>query len=103
MDIVRTLYEDLHRKYKITKYDYSRQWLKKSKGYLAHIDSTNNCPSLEVLLALYGQAIRQRQVWEKGEQDSCGSEKAIYTQNTDYFKNIEHQLEREIRKQALTM
>ena len=103
MDIVKTLYEDLHDKYRITKYDYSRQWLKKSKGYMAYIHSTNQRPSLEVLFALYGQAIRQRQVWENSEKGKTGSEKAIYTQHTDYFKKIELRLEEEIRNQALTM
>ena len=47
MEIVNTLYEQLNRKLKITKYDYSRDWLKKSKGYLAYIQSSKNTASLD--------------------------------------------------------
>jgi hypothetical protein len=88
---------------KITKYDYSRQWLGKSKGYLAYLQSTKSQPSLNVLFALYGQAIRQRQIWQRSTETKHGNDKAIYNENTRYFADIENSIEKEIRQQALTM
>ena len=103
MEIVNTLYEQLNRKLKITKYDYSRDQLKKSKGYLAYIQSSKNTASLDVLFALYGQAIKQRTMWEEGGKRRNGSAKELYKEHTEYFKDIERTIENEIRQQALTM
>ena len=101
MNIVKTLYEELNARYRLSKYEYSRQWLKKSKHYLAYIESANKTPSKEVLFALYGEAIRQRRIWEKSEQSGRGCAVEIYKQHTDYFRNIEHNIAEEIRQQSL--
>tara|TARA_Y100000310_G_C20131373_1_gene556002 strand:+ start:260 stop:571 length:312 start_codon:yes stop_codon:yes gene_type:complete len=103
MELVKTLYEELNGKYKLSKYDYSRQWLKKSKHYLAYIESANKTPSKEVLFALYGEAIRQRRIWEKSEKSDRGCAVDIYKQHTEYFRNIEHTIAEEIKQQSLTM
>ena len=102
MNIVKTLYEELNARYRLSKYEYSRQWLKKSKHYLAYIESANKTPSKEVLFALYGEAIRQRQLWEESEKDN-GGRVGSYKQHADYFRDIEHSIAEEIRKQSLTM
>ena len=103
MEIVNTLYEQLDGKLKITKYDYSKDWLKKSKGYLAYIQSSKNTASLDVLLALYGQAIKQGTMWGEGGENRNGSAKELYREHTKYFKDIETTIENEIKQQALTM
>ncbi|MDP6587458.1 MAG: hypothetical protein QF535_22615 [Anaerolineales bacterium] len=103
MEIVKTLYEDLNARYRLSKYDYSRQWLKKSKHYMAYIESTKATPSREVLFALYGEAIRNRRMWEISEESKRGCEIGAYKQHLDYFRNIEHSIEKEIRKQSLTI
>lgn len=102
MELVKTLYEELNGRYKLSKYDYSRQWLKKSKHYWAYIESANTTPSREVLFALYGEAIRQRRLWEESENNNGGRIDS-YKQHADYFRNIEHSIAEEIRKQSLTI
>ena len=56
MDIVRDTYEQLRRDYAMSEYDFSENWLKKSKGYFAYLKCTGSQPSLEAILALYGEA-----------------------------------------------
>ncbi len=103
MEIVNNTFEQLNNRLGITKYDYSKEWLKKSKGYLAYIQSSKNKASLDVLFALYGAAIKERTMWEEGGENRSGSAKELYKEHTEYFKDIERTIENEIRQQALTM
>ena len=45
---------------------------------------------LDALVALYETAIRQRRMWEQNGANRSGSEKALYNEQTDYFRNIEN-------------
>lgn len=103
MEIVNTLYEQLNRKLKITKYDYSRDWLKKSKGYLAYIQSTKNDASLDCLFGLYGAAIRHSTMWEDLVENGSEAAKELYKEQSEYFRDIERTIEKEIRQTAATM
>jgi hypothetical protein len=107
MEIINNIYEQLNDKFKITKDRYSTNWLKRSKSYYAYLNSTNSEASIEVLLALYGNAMRQRKSWEETAKHKSGNDKALYTAlytaHTDCFRNIESNIESAIRKQALTM
>jgi hypothetical protein len=103
MEIVNNTFEQLNNRLGITKYDYSKEWLKKSKGYLAHLQSSKSSASLDALVALYGTAIQQRRMWEQSGANRSGSEKALYNEHTDYFRNIENAAHNEIKQQALTM
>ena len=103
MEIANQTYQQLNNRFKITKYDYSKDWLKKSKGYLAHLQSSQSEASLEALIALYGTAIRQRRMWEQSGENRSGSDKALYNEHSDYFRNIENAAHNEIKQQALTM
>ncbi len=52
MDIVENLYEQLHREYRLSQYDYSKHWLKKGKGYFAYLQSSKSKANVDVLLAV---------------------------------------------------
>ncbi len=103
MEIINNIYEQLNDKFKITKDKYSTNWLKRSKSYYAYLNSTNSEASIEVLLALYGNAMKQRKSWEETAKHKTGNDKALYTAHIDYFRSIESNIENAIRKQALTM
>ena len=101
MDIVRDTYEQLRRDYAMSEYEYSRNWLKKSKGYFAYLKSTGSQPSLEAILALYGETIKRTELFEQLEAKHNGMQKDLYRQRGHYFRDITHKLEFEIRQMAL--
>ena len=101
MDIVRDTYEQLRRDYAMSEYEYSRNWLKKSKGYFAYLKCTGSQPSLEAILALYGEAMRRTELFEQLETQHNGMQKDLYRQRGHYFRDITHKLESEIKQMAL--
>ena len=78
MDIVRDTYEQLRRDYAMSEYDFSENWLKKSKGYFAYLKCTGSQPSLEAILALYGEAIKRTELFEQLEAQHNGIQKDLY-------------------------
>jgi len=103
MDLVNYLYEQLHTDYKITQYDYSRTWLKKDKSYFAYLKSSKSKASIDVLVAILGEAIKQRNIWEESARQKRGTDKDFYQRRADYFSEIESTAYNAIRQQALTM
>ena len=101
MDIVRNTYEQLRRDYAMSEYDFSENWLKKSKGYFAYLKSTGSEPSLEAILALYGEAIKRTELFEQLETQHNGTQQDFYRQRGHYFRDITHKLESKIRQMAL--
>ena len=103
MDIVDNLYEQLQRKYRITQYDYSTNWLKKGKGYFAYLQSSKSKANVDVLFGIYGEALKQKALWENTGKNKNGTDKAVYEQHTGFFDNIVRTAENAIKKQALLM
>jgi hypothetical protein len=103
MEIVNNLFELLSEKYHITKYAYSTDWLRKSKGYFAYLQSTNNTPSLDVLFGLYGEALRRKEMWKELARGKKDIDRTIYNEHAHFFTNIVSELENEIRQQSMTM
>ena len=103
MDIVDNLYEQLQRKYRITQYDYSTNWLKKGKGYFAYLQSSKSKANVDVLFGIYGEALKQKALWENTGKNKNGTDKAVYEQHTGFFENIVRTAENAIKKQALLM
>lgn len=103
MRTVRAIYEQLHKDYRITGYEYSRQWLKKSRGYYAYLKSTDSEANKEVLLALYGEAIRRRKLWEQSTKEGNGRHRTLYARHLAYFKTLEADIAQIIRQEALTI
>lgn len=101
MDIVRDTYEQLRRDYAMSEYDFSENWLKKSKGYFAYLKCTGSQPSLEAILALYGEAIKRTELFEQLEAQHNGMQKDLYRQRGHYFRDITHKVESKIRQMAL--
>ncbi len=101
MDIVRDTYEQLRRDYAMSKYDFSEDWFKKSKGYFAYLKCTGSQPSLEAILALYGEAIKRTELFEQLEAQHNGMQQGLYRQRGHYFRDITHKVESEIRQMAL--
>ena len=103
MDIVDNLYEQLQRKYRITQYDYSTNWLKKGKGYFAYLQSTNSKANVDVLIGILGEALKQKALWEKTGKNKNGVDKAVYKQHAEYFGEIQRKAENAIKHEALLM
>ena len=57
MSIVDITYEKLNNTIGISKYEYSEDWLKKSKSYYAYLNSTGAEASYDVLLGIWGEAL----------------------------------------------
>jgi hypothetical protein len=103
MEIVENLYAQLHRHYRLTQYDYSKHWLKKGKGYFAYLQSSKSKANVDVLLGIYGEALKQKALWESTGKNKNGTDKAVYEQHTGFFENIVRTAENAIKKQALLM
>ena len=103
MEIVNNTYKQLNEIHKLTKYAYSTDYLKQGKGYLAHLQSIKKEASVEALYALYGSIMRQRVSWKESGKHKNGSEKVIYKQYAEHFRNIERNIEEELKNKALTM
>ena len=103
MDIVEKLYEQLHRHYRLSQYDYSKHWLKKGKGYFAYLQSSKTKANVDVLFGIYGEALKQKALWENTGKNKNGTDKAVYEQHTGFFENIVRTAENAIKKQALSM
>lgn len=103
MELVNDLFKQLHNRYSITQYDYSRTWLKKGKGYFAYLQSSKQQPNVDVLIAILGEAMKQRALWESSAEEKRGTDKAVYKQHADYFTEIERSAENAIKQHALRM
>ena len=103
MELVNKLFEQLHNKYNITKYDYSTTWLKKGKGYLAYLQSTDSEASLDVLIGILGEAMKQKELWEGSAKGKRGTDKLVYQQHAEYFAEVQRNAESAIKQQALSM
>jgi hypothetical protein len=93
MEIVNDLFQQLHSRFQITQYDYSRNWLKKGRGYFAHLQSSKTKPKADVLLAILGEAMKQKAVWESSAKHTDGASRTYHQQQADYFGEIQRSAE----------
>lgn len=102
MDIVRQTFQQLRRDYALGEYEYSRVWLRKSRGYFAYLKCTNSEPSLDAILSLYGEAMRRTGFYEDLATQHRGTGTAAYERQADYYREIRENLESEIKHIALS-
>ena len=78
MNIIDETYVKLNKELNVTGYDYSTNWLKRSKSYYAYLKSSGAKASNDVLLGILGEALRRK----------IGEEETNKTEQNSFVKQV---------------
>jgi hypothetical protein len=105
MNIVNETFSKLQRRNNtLTAYDFSTEWLKKSKGYYAYLQSTGAEPSYDAVLGLYGTALKQQKHWNNYIERNKSKHDISHLEGVaDFYRQLTEQIETKIKKTAISM
>ena len=105
MKIVDDVFKKLNNKNrKLSAYDYSTDWLKKSKGYYAYLKSSGEDAGYDAVIGLYGEALKRHNHWSRYiEKNKDKHEVSHMLSITALYEEIADSVLDSIRKTAIKM
>lgn len=105
MNIVDEIFSKLRRRNNtLTAQDFSLEWLGKSKSYYAYLQSTGAEPSLEAVIKLYGNALKQRKKWDSYLERNKDKHDVAHLEGVaEFYGQLSEHIETKIKKTALRM
>ena len=89
---------------KLSAYEYSTEWLKKSRGYYAYLKSSGADVGTDVLVALYGKTQESSDFWRNyTEVNKERSKEPHVISIRDFHIKLAERVEKELRKTAMMM
>ena len=101
MSIVDITYEKLNNTIGISKYQYSKDWLKKSMSYYAYLNSTGAEASNDVLLGIWGEALRKTHLCEELAKKYGNT--LTFNENKRVYETIAEDVSSELKRTAMEM
>ena len=100
--IIESAFDELNRNYSVTQYDFSTDWLGKSKSYYGYLKSSGAQAGNEVLLAIWGEALRRKR---DAEYLAGLSTKPVirlsHKNRAEYYSNMANEVQGKLRDAAL--
>jgi len=85
-------------------YEYSTDWLKKSKGYYAYLKSSGEEAGYDAVLGLYGEALKRHNHWQRYIENNKGKHEVSHLMPiTAFYGEIADTVLDSIRKTAIKM
>jgi hypothetical protein len=91
-EVISEAYDHLHEHNLVgNQYQFSRDWLKKSKSYFGYLKSSQSETTTHVVLNLWAECRRQRMNWQNAANDNvkCASSKAVFENLAQQSEQVE--------------
>ncbi len=91
--VISEAYDHLHEHNLVdSQYQFSKDWLKKSKSYFGYLKCSGAETNVEVCLNLWAECRRQRLNWQSAANDNvkCASSKAVFENMAQQSEQIEN-------------
>ena len=92
----------LRRRNGISAYEFSRNWMLKTPGYLAYTKSSGAEPSFECLKNIRKKALQEQKVWLRYIERNRQKEPLLYIQRVEETANFYARIAEDVEKAMLS-